>query len=131
MTTGHVVAVTPAAGNGRRVAKGRIAGDLPQRRARPCATACAAAGSRTSRSPGSQPSTAQITSRSSRRIETGRPNHKWDIFPTEISRPRLGEQPPQVRGAPDAALGGGGQPAGSIACQYSLNRVAARSAACW
>ena len=47
----------------------------------------AAAGSRMSRSPGSQSSTAQMTSRSSRRIEIGRPDHRCDIFPAEISSP--------------------------------------------
>src|SRR6266536_2891425 len=47
----------------------------------------AASGSRTSSSPGSQPSTPQMMSRSSRRIEIGRPDHRCDIFPAEISRP--------------------------------------------
>ena len=34
-----------------------------------------------------QPSVEQITCRSSNRIVTGRPDHRWDIFPALITRP--------------------------------------------
>jgi hypothetical protein len=40
-----------------------------------------------STSPISQPSTAQMTSRSSSFTDTGRPDHSPDIFPAEITKP--------------------------------------------
>src|SRR5664280_2823163 len=50
---------------------------------RPLVESC----SRTSRSLGVQPRVEQITCRSSNRIVTGRPDHRWDIFPALITRP--------------------------------------------
>ena len=52
---------------------------LPARRAVP--------GSRISRSPGSHSSTSQMMSRSSSRIVTGCPDHRFDIFPALITSP--------------------------------------------
>ncbi len=49
---------------------------------------CDLVGLGTSSSRGSQSSTAQMTSRSSSRILTGLPDHRYDIFPALITKPR-------------------------------------------
>ena len=78
------VALSARAGGGSP----RLRLPLPrQEEARPGPARRALPGSRISRSPGSHPSTSQMMSRSSSRMVTGCPDHRFDIFPALITSP--------------------------------------------
>jgi len=63
-------------------------------------------GSGTISSPTSQPRTAQMTSSSSSLTAFGWPDHRPDIFPALITRPRSASSRCNFAGLPDAAIGG-------------------------